>query len=92
MWQFVPLSDDMLYGAGGPPGPLVPYRLGVACWHALSDVAQPQPQQQPAAARFAAADCEAQRCTDSVSPGFTPSFSAMPALSSSTYCAAPLDG
>lgn len=88
MWQFVPLSDDMLYGAGGTPGPLVPYRSGVACWRALSDVAQPQ----AVAVRGAAADREAQRCTDSVSPGFTPSFSATPALSSSTYCAAPLDG
>ena len=88
MWQFVPLSDDMLYGAGGPPGPRVPYRWGVACWRALSEVAQPQ----AVAARGATVDCEAQRCTDSVSPGFTPSFSAMPALSSSTYCAAPLDG
>ena len=35
---------------------------------------------------------EVQRCTDSVSPGFTPSLSATPALSSSTYCAAPSDG
>lgn len=88
MWQFVPLSDDMLYGAGGPPGPLVPYRSGVACWRALSGVAQPQ----PAAVRGAVAIDEAQCRTDSVSPGFTPSFSAMPALSSSTYCAGPLDG
>lgn len=35
---------------------------------------------------------EDQRCTVSESPGFTPSVSAMPALSSSTYRAGPSDG
>lgn len=35
---------------------------------------------------------EDQRCTESTSPGLTPSLSATPALSSSTYCAAPSDG
>lgn len=33
MKQFVPLTDDMLYRAGGPPAMLVPYHCGVACWH-----------------------------------------------------------
>ena len=33
-----------------------------------------------------------QRCTANASPGLTPSLSAEPALSSSTYCAAPSDG
>lgn len=35
---------------------------------------------------------EDQRCTNNASPGLTPSLSASPALSSSTYCAAPSDG
>ncbi len=33
-----------------------------------------------------------QRCTAKASPGLMPSLSAMPALSSSTYCAAPSEG
>ncbi len=37
MRQFVPLTDDMLYQMGGLTGPLVPYRAGLACWHALMD-------------------------------------------------------
>ncbi|HZP66035.1 MAG TPA: hypothetical protein VFB32_06975 [Rudaea sp.] len=39
MKQFVAMTDDMLYGAGGPPGPLVPYQCGVFCWHRLRDEA-----------------------------------------------------
>lgn len=35
MKQFVALSDDVLYRADGPPGPLVPYQCGVFCWHQL---------------------------------------------------------
>lgn len=37
MRQFVPMSDEMLYRAGGPPGRLVPYRVGFDCWHALGE-------------------------------------------------------
>ena len=37
MRQFVPMSDEMLYRAGGPPGRLVPYRVGLDCWHALGE-------------------------------------------------------
>ena len=37
MRQFVPMSDEMLYRAGGPPGLLVPYRVGFDCWHALGE-------------------------------------------------------
>ena len=37
MRQFVPMSDEMLYRAGGPPGRLVPYRAGLDCWHALGE-------------------------------------------------------
>ncbi len=37
MRQFVPLTDEMLYQMGGLPGPLVPYRAGLECWHALCD-------------------------------------------------------
>lgn len=35
MRQFVPMTDELLYRAGGPPGRLVPYRAGLECWHAL---------------------------------------------------------
>lgn len=35
MRQFVPMTDELLYRAGGPPGRLVPYRAGLHCWHAL---------------------------------------------------------
>jgi hypothetical protein len=37
MRQFVPMTDELLYRAGGPPGRLVPYRAGLACWHALGE-------------------------------------------------------
>ena len=69
MLQFVPVTDEMLYGRGqGPPLPLVPYQCGLPCVH------------------------DDQRCTASTSPGLAPSLSAMPALTSSTYRAAPSDG
>lgn len=35
MRQFVPMTDELLYEAGRLPGPLVPYRCGVPCWHRL---------------------------------------------------------
>jgi len=35
MKQFVPITDDLLYRRGGPPGPLVPYRAGIACGRPL---------------------------------------------------------
>lgn len=37
MKQFVAMTDEMLYRTDGPPGPLVPYRCGVFCWHQLRD-------------------------------------------------------
>ncbi len=37
MRQFVPMTDELLYRAGGPPGRLVPYRAGLNCWHALGE-------------------------------------------------------
>ncbi|MBN8885445.1 MAG: hypothetical protein J0I77_06980 [Rudaea sp.] len=37
MRQFVPMTDEMLYRAGGPPCRLVPYRAGLDCWHALGE-------------------------------------------------------
>jgi len=44
MRQFVPLTDEMLYAMGGLPGPLVPYRAGLACWRALgNESAKPAP-------------------------------------------------
>jgi len=33
--QFVPMNDDLLYQPDALPGPLVPYRCGVPCWHQL---------------------------------------------------------
>lgn len=39
MKQFVAMSDDELYRAEGPPGPLVPYQCGVFCWHQLREEA-----------------------------------------------------
>jgi hypothetical protein len=37
MRQFIPMTDELLFGAASLPGPLVPYRTGVQCWHALID-------------------------------------------------------
>ena len=69
MKQFVPITDDMLFDAGNFVGPLVPYRFGVACARQLRD-----------GDRSSRDQC----ATVNVSPGLTPSLSAMPALSSST--------
>jgi hypothetical protein len=69
MKQFVPITDDMLFDAGNFVGPLVPYRFGVMCARQLRD-----------SERRAMDQC----ATVNVSPGLTPSFSATPALSSST--------
>jgi hypothetical protein len=45
MKQFVAMSDDELFRAEGPPGPLVPYQCGVFCWHQLREevMAAPSP-------------------------------------------------
>jgi len=77
MQQFVPLTDELLYASGGVPVHLVPYRVGMACGRAA-----------PAADEHAPTQCE----KVNLSPGFAPSFSATPALSSSTYCAGPVEG
>ena len=45
MKQFVAMSDDELYRAEGPPGPLVPYQCGVFCWHQLREEAEGLPSQ-----------------------------------------------
>ena len=37
MLQFVPMTDDVLYRTEDFPGPLVPYRCGLQCWHQLRD-------------------------------------------------------
>jgi hypothetical protein len=37
MRRFIPMTDELLYRAGGPPGRLVPYRTGLDCWHALGE-------------------------------------------------------
>lgn len=79
MKQFVPLSDGDLERLDAESLRLVPYRVGVPCHHALS----------AGAAEDGADD---QRWNSKVSPGFTPSLSAVPPLSSSTYMAGPLLG
>jgi hypothetical protein len=35
MRQFVPMTDEMLENVDALPGPLVPYRCGLPCWHRL---------------------------------------------------------
>jgi hypothetical protein len=37
MRQFVPMTDELLYRTDRLPGPLVPYRCGLPCWHRLQD-------------------------------------------------------
>ena len=69
MKQFVPITDDMLFDAGNFVGPLVPYRFGVICARQLFE-----------SERRAMDHCP----TVNVSPVLTPSFSAVPAFSSST--------
>jgi hypothetical protein len=41
MKQFVPMTDDMLYRSDCPPGPFVPYRFDLNCYHGLRE-ADPQ--------------------------------------------------
>ena len=55
MKQFVAMSDDDLYRAEGPPGPLVPYQCGVFCWHQLREEAEALPS--PSLLRAAASIC-----------------------------------
>lgn len=76
MRQFVPLTDDMLFAGGGLPGPLVPYRAGVACWHALGDNAQSTPIANDAAP---AATAKATRLGAATAPApYTSAASACP--------------
>lgn len=77
MKQFVPLRDEDLYAAAAATLQIVPYQVGLSCHHAL-EVAAP-----------AALD---QRWNSTVSPTLTPSLSAVPPLSSSTYLAGALLG
>lgn len=37
MREFVPMTDELLYDPQRVPGPLVPYRCGLPCWHQLQD-------------------------------------------------------
>lgn len=43
MLQFVPMTDDVLYRTEDFPGPLVPYRCGLQCWHQLRVEPMPPP-------------------------------------------------
>ncbi len=81
MKLFVPLSDDDLYEADTQPLRLVPYQVGLPCHHAMGDPMPTLPAQTLG-----------QRWNSSESPGLTPSLSAVPPLSSSTYMAGPLLG
>lgn len=85
MKQFVPLSDDELYAMLAASIPLVPYQIGLPCHHALHETAAP-------AAALPAGEGEIQRWNSTLSPGFRPSLSAVPAASSSTYMAGALLG
>lgn len=82
MKVFVPLTDDELYALLAASVKLVPYQTGVRCLHAL---------ESPASAAAARPPVD-QRWNSSLSPTLTPSLSAMPALSSSTYFAGALVG
>lgn len=83
MKQFVPLRDDELYGAIEQNLVLIPYQVGLPCHHALGEAAVViEPAPSPAD----------QRWNSKASPGLTPSLSAVPPLSSSTYLAGPLLG
>lgn len=80
MKQFVPWSDDDFCSPQGQSLRLVPYQVGLPCHHALE---RPAPEAQAETG---------QRWNSSGSPGLTPSLSAVPPLSSSTYLAGPLLG
>ncbi len=71
MLQFVPFDDRWFDAGEMPPGPLVPYHVGVPCAHLV---------------RAEADHCVADGTPMKVatSPSCTPSFAAVPALSSST--------
>ncbi|TDR40304.1 hypothetical protein DFR29_1133 [Tahibacter aquaticus] len=86
MKVFVPLTDDELYALLAASVRLVPYQAGLPCHHALEQTGKisDSPTATPASAD--------QRWNSSLSPTLTPSLSAMPALSSSTYCAGALVG
>lgn len=80
MKVFVPLTDDELYALLAASVKLVPYQAGLPCVHALEGAAATAPARGD------------QRWNSSLSPTLTPSLSAIPALSSSTYCAGALVG
>lgn len=81
MKLFVPLSDDDLYEVDAQPLRLIPYQVGLPCHHAMGG-STPK----------LSAQAEGHRWNSSESPGLTPSLSAVPPLSSSTYMAGPLLG
>jgi hypothetical protein len=81
MKVFVPLTDDELYALLAASVKLVPYQTGLPCLHALEGAAVAAPDR--------GGD---QRWNSSLSPTLTPSLSAIPALSSSTYFAGALVG
>ena len=71
MLQFVPFDDRWFDAGEVPPGPLVPYHVGVPCAHPVQSDAD---------------QCVAEGALTKVatSPSRTPSLAAAPAFSSST--------
>jgi hypothetical protein len=72
MKQFVPVSDDEFEAMMRQQLRPVPYQVGVPCHHGL-------------VAGAVSSASGPQRWNSTTSPGLTPSLSAVPALSSSTY-------
>ena len=71
MKQFIPFSDEWFERGLPLPGPLVPYRSGVACLHELE-------------ARRTQCTAPIAPSTVKMSPACAPIRTAVPALSSST--------
>jgi hypothetical protein len=65
MRQFVPMTDEMLYSADGPPGPLVPYRFGVPCQRDSAAVQNPMERTR------SAVDSPAANATDAATAALT---------------------
>lgn len=72
MLRFIPFDDRWFDAGEMPPGPLVPYHVGVPCAHSTSDNAETYCAVEGTPMNLA------------TSPSCTPSFAAAPAFNSST--------
>ncbi len=72
MLQFIPFDDRWFDAGEMPPGPLVPYHVGVPCARSAHVEAEIH------------CEVEGTPMNLAVSPSCTPSFAAVPAFSSST--------